>query len=116
MEQSGVTMAACKGCGGELESVFRFCPWCGRAQRLKVTEFFVGHSGLEREAHRALRVSRYFGDEPDERHVRFSVWSETARSTRAEAAVSLDEDEAERLARFLADSAAVPESTEPQLR
>lgn len=39
-------------------------------------------------------MSRYL----DARHVRFSVWDESGR---AEAAVSLSEDEADRLARFL---------------
>jgi hypothetical protein len=46
----------------------------------------------------ALRVSRYLAERPDERHVRFSVWSEAGV---AEAAVSLDDAEATRLAGFL---------------
>jgi zinc-ribbon domain len=96
-------MARCKDCGTEIESAFRFCPWCGRVQRTKLTEFFFGHAGIEGEARRALRVSRYLGEEPEERHVRFSVWSESeVGHTRVEAAVSLDEVEAERVARFLA--------------
>jgi hypothetical protein len=96
-------MVSCRDCGGEIEGAFRFCPWCGRAQRSKLTEFFFGHAGIEGDARRALRVSRYLGDEPEERHVRFSVWSESeVGRTRVEAAVSLDEDEAERVARFLA--------------
>jgi hypothetical protein len=95
-------MAGCKHCGAGIESAFRFCPWCGHAQRLKVTEFFFGHAAIE-GARRALRVSRYLGDEADERHVRFSVWSDSGPGqTKVEAAVSLDEDEAERVARFLA--------------
>jgi hypothetical protein len=95
-------MVSCKDCGTEIESAFRFCPWCGRAQRVKVTEFFFGHAAIEGDA-RALRVSRYLGEETDERHVRFSVWSESELGkTRVEAAVSLDESEAERVARFLA--------------
>ena len=94
-------MVSCKDCGTEIESAFRFCPWCGRLQRTKLTEFFFGHGGIE-GARRALRVSRYFGEEPEERHVRFSVWSESeAGHTRVEAAVSLGESEAERVARFL---------------
>jgi hypothetical protein len=94
---------SCKGCGGEIESAFRFCPWCGRSQRVKLTEFFFGHSSIEGDTRRALRVSRYLGEETDERHVRFSVWSESeAGTTRVDAAVSLDESEAERVARFLA--------------
>ena len=50
---------------------------------------------------KALRVSRYLTEEP---HVRFSVWSADGV---AEAAVSLDEEEAERLAGFLAAPAPV---------
>ena len=49
-----------------------------------------------RDAGKALRVSRYLTEDP---HVRFSVWSSEGV---AEAAVSLDEEEAERLAEFLA--------------
>jgi hypothetical protein len=96
-------MASCRQCGGEVEAAFRFCPWCGHAQRLKMTEFFFGHDAIEGGSHRALRISRYLGDEPEQRHVRFSVWSESLPGrTKVEAAVSLDEDEAERVARFLA--------------
>ena len=96
-------MGNCKQCGGEVEAAFRYCPWCGHAQRIKLTEFFSGHPTIEGEAHRALRISRYVGVDKAERHVRFSVWSEPAPGkTRVEAAVSLDEGEAERVARFLA--------------
>jgi hypothetical protein len=83
--------AACTGCGEEVEARFRFCPWCGAAQRRKLVEFFWPHPN---SAGRALRVSRYFGDEP---HVRFSVWDDGV----ARAAVSLDEEEARRLAEFV---------------
>lgn len=69
-----------------------FCPRCAAPQRLKLTAFFAAH---ERDRGKALRVSRYLGEE---RHVRFSVWDEGGV---AEAAVSLDELEARRLARFL---------------
>ena len=48
------------------------------------------------EPGRALRVSRYLGEE---RHVRFSVWDERGRAL---AAVSLDDEEADRLRGFLA--------------
>src|SRR3954465_11056672 len=85
-------MAACGGCGGEIGASFRFCPWCAAPQRRKLVEFFRAHP---RDAGRALRVSRYLGAE---RHVRFSVWDERGV---AEAAISLDEEEAGRLARFL---------------
>ena len=85
-------MRVCAECRGELESAFRFCPWCAAPQRSKLVEFFRAHP---RDEGKALRVSRYLTDEP---HVRFSVWSVEGV---AEAAVSLDEDEADRLARFL---------------
>lgn len=103
-------MPSCKTCGEEVESAFRFCPWCGHAQRIKLTEFFFGHPAIEGAAHRVLRISRYFGEEPDERHVRFSVWSDSGGGkTRVEAAVSLDEEEAERVAHFLGTTERSPE-------
>ena len=64
--------------------------------------FFPAHT---RDAGKALRVSRYFDDDP---HVRFSVWDESGR---AEAAVSLDELEAARVARFLRPRAPRPPRT-----
>jgi hypothetical protein len=48
-----------------------------------------------RDAGKALGVSRYVDDDP---HVRFRVWDETGR---VEGAVSVDELEAQRVARFL---------------
>jgi hypothetical protein len=97
-----------------VEAAFRFCPWCGHAQRLKLTEFFFGHAGIEGDARRALRISRYLGDELEERHVRFSVWSEAPPGRpRVEAVVSLDDDEAERVARFLTYAPEVSAPTEP---
>ncbi|MGH3029831.1 MAG: hypothetical protein ACRDNE_03520 [Gaiellaceae bacterium] len=107
-------MRICASCRGEVEERFRFCPWCGAAQRLKIVDFFRAHRSIAGDRGKALRVSRYLGSEPA--HVRFSVWIESPRSTRAEAAVSLDEEEAERLARFLADPVGVPEETETPLR
>src|SRR3954466_7565172 len=80
-------VTACAGCGRESEARFRFCPWCGAAQRRKIVEFFRAHPN---SSGRALRVSRYYGDEPQ---VRFSVWDDGV----AQAAVSLGEDEARRL-------------------
>jgi hypothetical protein len=62
-------------------------------QRRKLVEFFRAHP---RDSGKALRVSRYLTQDP---HVRFSVWSPDGV---AEAAVSLEEDEAERLTAFLA--------------
>jgi hypothetical protein len=90
-------MIGCVRCGEAIGDSFRFCPWCGSRQQLKVSEFFPAHRGIERDP-RALRVSRYVASAPPARHVRFSVWNETGE---AQAAVSLDELEAERLARFL---------------
>jgi len=82
----------CAECGGELARSFRFCPWCAAPQRRKLVEFFRAHP---RDEGQALRVSRYLTEEP---HVRFSVWNADGV---AEAAVSLDEDEAARLSQFL---------------
>jgi hypothetical protein len=75
-----------------LAASFRFCPWCAAPQRRKLVEFFRAHP---RDEGKALRVSRYLTEEP---HVRFSVWGPEGI---AEAAVSLEEEEAERLALFL---------------
>jgi hypothetical protein len=96
-------MRACERCGGGVEDAFRYCPWCGERRRTKVVEFFRPHPRID--AGRALRVSRYLGRGPDDQHVRFSVWSESGESARAEAAVSLDQAEATRLAVFLLDPA-----------
>ena len=49
-------------------------------------------------------MSRYLHDDLEERHVRFSIWDDAS----VEAAVSLEDDEAERLAYFLLDSAPAP--------
>jgi hypothetical protein len=84
-------MHACRQCGGSIGDAYRYCPWCAAPQRAKLVEFFAG-TGAEHG--KALRVSRYL----DEGHVRFSVWDESGT---AEAAVSLDEQEAHRLAAFL---------------
>jgi hypothetical protein len=85
-------MRVCSECGGELEVAYRFCPWCAAPQRRKLVEFFRAHP---RDLGKALRVSRYLTEQP---HVRFSVWNADGV---AEAAVSLEEEEAERLAGFL---------------
>jgi hypothetical protein len=85
------TMAHCQACGSETNDAYRFCPWCAAPQRRKLVEFF---RGADADSRRALRVSRYL----PERRVRFSVWDETGR---ARAAVSLDEEEAARLAEFV---------------
>jgi hypothetical protein len=91
-------MTACAGCGQNLEASFRFCPWCGVAQRRKLVEFFRPHPN---SFGRALRVSRYYGDDPQ---VRFSVWDDGV----ARAAVSLDEAETRRLTSFLGRTADGP--------
>ena len=84
-------MRACTQCGGSNQEAFRYCPWCAAPQRAKLVEFFTGTGA---ESGKALRVSRYTA----EGHVRFSVWDESGV---AEAAVSIDENEAQRLAGFL---------------
>jgi hypothetical protein len=86
----------CESCGRPIERLWRYCAWCAAPQRAKLVEFFASHPSFERE--RALRVSRYLAPEEGERHVRFSVWQEDAESAEAEAAVSLEEGEAERRA------------------
>ena len=98
-------MTQCRRCPEDVDRRLRYCPWCGAPLRRKVTELFGGTDG------KALRVSRYFGDEEQEPQVRVSVWSEAlGRHLRADAAVSLAEDEAERLARFLAEVPAPDEA------
>jgi hypothetical protein len=97
-------MRTCTQCDGHVEPRFRFCPWCSAPQRLKIVDFFRPHPRLGRDAGKALRVSRYLGGNEEERHVRFSVWDETGGLARAEAAVSLDEREAARLAAFLSEA------------
>ena len=84
-------MHTCKACSGRIEGDYRYCPWCAAPQRAKLVEFF---GGTRADSGRALRVSRYV----DEQHVRFSVWD---ASGTAEAAVSIDEAEAQRLSAFL---------------
>jgi hypothetical protein len=89
-------MARCRQCGDTVEDAHRFCPWCAAPQRRKLVEFFRAHP---RDADKALRVSRYLTEDP---HVRFSVWDEDGVAT---AAISLEEQEAQRLASFLAQPA-----------
>jgi hypothetical protein len=103
----------CESCGRPIERLWRYCAWCAAPQRVKLVEFFASHPSFERE--RALRVSRYLAPEEGERHVRFSVWQEDAESAEAEAAVSLEEGEAERLARFLLNGRPAP-SCDPLAR
>ena len=94
-------MHKCTRCGSSVGDAFRYCPWCAAPQRLKLVEFFRGRAG---EDDKALRVSRYLHDGLEERPVRFSIWHDA----RIDAAVSLDDEEAARLGRFLLDSAPPP--------
>jgi hypothetical protein len=87
-------MRACRSCGSSFDERFRFCPWCGALQRLKIVEYFSAFPVADGDAEKGLRVSRYL-TVPG--HVRFSVWG----VGRVEAAVSIDEREALRLASFL---------------
>ncbi|HYY63454.1 MAG TPA: hypothetical protein VE688_02490 [Gaiellaceae bacterium] len=105
-------MRDCTECGGPVDARFHYCPWCSAPQRRKLVEFFRPHDELESDRGKALRVSRYFGKHASERHVRFSVWNETGR---AEAAVSLDEEESQRVARFILAHAAPPAPGRPRL-
>jgi hypothetical protein len=107
-------MRECRRCGGEVDRMFRFCPWCSEAQRLKLVEFFRPHPALRDDSGKALRVSRYLAPVFAEQHARFSVWSDTDDAARAEAAVSLDDEETSRLAHFLLDSR--PRPRRPRLR
>jgi hypothetical protein len=87
-------MRECSSCRSAFDERFRFCPWCGARQRLKIVEYFGGFPVAAGDEGKGLRVSRYLTPPG---HVRFSVWS----VARVEAAVSIDEDEARRLASFL---------------
>ena len=109
----------CQGCGRPQASDHRFCPACGRAltprdQGLgpKVTQLFLGvPAHPDDAAEPVLRVSWYLEDhvfsaaEGDVsvpgHHVRFSIWP----VDHPVCAMSLPEDEAARLARFLSDTA-----------
>ena len=76
----------CKQCGSEIEREFRFCPWCGQAQRLKLTAFFAGHPDIEVVAKtpigvklkiddRALYFTGNWDDFPMQRLREFHTWS-----------------------------------------
>ena len=100
-------MHACARCGGSVGDAFRYCPWCAAPQRVKLVELFRAHAGID-APEKSLRVSRYLDDQIEERHVRFSIWRASETKAKAEAAVSLDDEEAERLGHFLLDSAPPP--------
>jgi hypothetical protein len=91
-------MYPCPSCDGLIDKGYRYCPWCAAPQRLKVVEFFLPHPSIPHDHDKALRVSRYLGGAEDEKHVRFSVWGGKGE---VKAAVSLAEEEADRLGRFL---------------
>ncbi len=97
----------CPSCEAVLEHRFRFCPWCGAAQRRKLTAFFAGHRSVADSEGRALRVSRYLTGEITQ--ARVSLWSAEGM---AEAVISLDDEEARRLGRFLLEGAS-PETVTP---
>jgi hypothetical protein len=88
----------CPSCAQPVESRHRYCPWCAAPLRSKLVEFFAPHPLIEDRA-RALRVSRYLGGDPDQRHTRLSIWD----TDRAVSAISLDPGETRRLGRFLTD-------------
>ena len=56
-------MKTCRECGNGVEDRFRYCPWCAAPQRRKLVEFFAPHPAVDADAQKALRVSRYFGDD-----------------------------------------------------
>ena len=106
-------MTKCRHCAGPTEYSFRYCPWCAAPQRVKLVEFFRAHPLSPNDQAKALRVSRYVGVSDEERQVRLSIWTESGESASADAAMSLDEGEAARLARFLADPAHPAGEAEP---
>jgi hypothetical protein len=90
--------ARCRSCGAPLEPAYRFCPSCAAPTRSKLVEIFEGHALIADSSARTLRVSRYLGAAGAERHTRLSVWQNAGE---AEAAISLDDEEALRLSAFL---------------
>jgi hypothetical protein len=82
---------SCVRCSRELADEFRFCPYCGTAQRSKIVEHFRGHPDIDDGW---LRVSAYLTDPS---HLRISIW----RDGEAQAVLSLEPQEAARLGRFL---------------
>ncbi|HEY3920886.1 MAG TPA: hypothetical protein VGL76_02120 [Gaiellaceae bacterium] len=95
-------MRECRTCREAFEERYRFCPWCGAVQRLKIVEYFSAFPVSVDDDAKGLRVSRYL-TRPG--HVRFSIW----KAGEVSAAVSISEREARRLAGFLA-------STDPRER
>jgi hypothetical protein len=103
-------MDACSHCGDAVERSFRFCPWCATPLRTKLVEWFPSHALVDGDREKALRVSRYLGSDGRPPQVRFSIWN----GDRADAAVSLADEEAARLAAFVAPPSTVA-SARPSL-
>lgn len=112
----------CPACGSEQSDEHRFCAFCGRRLPVellsrsgrKQTNLFLGIPTHPQDAPEpVLRVSRYVDDIEVEsiegsvvipgHHVRFSIWL----VDRPVCAMSLSDDEAERLAQFLLGSVRV---------
>lgn len=87
-------MRECGSCGSMFDRLFRYCPWCGVVQRLKIVGYFQALPFVDSDQTRGLRVSRYLG-QPG--HVRFSIWD----AGEVSAAMSIDEQQARRLTTFL---------------
>jgi hypothetical protein len=113
----------CPHCGLEQPSDHRFCVSCGtrlpqdllRGRGPKISRWFLGIPVVASDPpHAALRVTRYVDEVEFEsaegsvkvpsHHVRFSIWA----GDRAVCAVSLPDDEAERLADFVLDRVPLP--------
>jgi hypothetical protein len=116
----------CPGCGTGQSAEHRFCVACGerlpvdlvRPSGPKVSRWFLSIPvAPDDPPSAALRVSRYLEDveittsdgsvRVPSHHVRFSIWI----NDRAVAAISIPDDEADRLADFL--GAWIPEEGEP---
>jgi hypothetical protein len=105
-------MHECRQCGNPVEDRFRYCPWCAVPQRTKLVEFFAPHPGVVGDRHKGLRVSRYFASDERPPQFRLSIWEDET----AAAAVSVTDDEAARLAAFLAPAPAPRRPLIDQLR
>lgn len=105
-------MHRCRHCAQAVEDRFRFCPWCAAPQRSKLVELFAPHPSVPGDSGKALRVSRYFETADRPAQVRFSIW----HGDEAGAAVSVTEEEAARLAAFVAPPPAERRPLIEQLR
>ncbi len=61
-------MRDCRSCGAAFDPRFRYCPWCGAIQRLKVVEYFTAFPFSQADLNKGLRVWRagrtFRGSEP----------------------------------------------------